>query len=293
MKKLTEEEIYRFCLLTGRPYFGGHLHATQGHLSRHGYMHCLVLNEAARRPNQPLHILEIGSWAGGSAITWANALKTAGAAGKVFCVDLWKPYVRAETVQSRNMKAMNQELHSGEIFPLFLHNIRASGHEDIVVPIRGESRAVLPLLGDRKFPILFVDGDHRYEAAHSDITQSLELVASDGVLCGDDLELQISEIDAAGAWAKKDEDYIRDAKTGKPYHPGVTLAVGKIFDKVAVWDGFWAVRKTAAGWQPVDMAKPAALPMPEHLQPSSIQLTFELTEHLNDLTEDLKRVEIL
>jgi hypothetical protein len=198
-------------------------------------------------------------------------------------VDPWKPYLQGETVQSRDMKAMHQELASGEIFPLFLHNIRASGHEDIVVPIRGESRAVLPLLGERKFSIVFVDGDHRYDAAHSDITQGMELVAPDGVLCGDDLDLQRGEIDPAEAWAKKDEDYIRNAKTGRLYHPGVTLAVGQIFDRVAVWDGFWAVRRTPSGWQPVEMAKPAVLLMPEHLQPASIRLTFEFTEYLKQV----------
>ncbi len=283
MKKLTEEEIYRFCLLTGRSYFGSHLHATQGLPLRHGSMHCLVLNEAARRPDQILNILEIGSWAGGSAITWANALKTARAPGRVFCVDPWRPYVHGETVQSRDMKAMNQELQAGEIFPLFLHNIRTSGHEDIVVPIRGESSLVLPLLRGQQFPIVFVDGDHRFEPAYSDITQSLELVAPDGVLCGDDLELQISEIDAAEAWAKKDEDYIRDPKAGRYFHPGVTLAVGKVFDTVAVWDGFWAVRKTSTGWRPAEMVRPATVSQPTHLHPSSVQLTIELAEHLKRL----------
>ena len=82
---------------------------------------------------------------------------------------------------------------------------------------------------------------------------------------------------------KKDEDYIRDPKTGKSHHPGVTLAVGKLFERVGVGEGFWAVRKTAAGWQPVELPKFQGLKIPSHLQVSLIQVTVGLTEYLKSL----------
>ena len=286
MKALTEEDAYRFCLATGRPYFGSHLHASQGHPIRQAYMQSLVVREAAKPRNHPLDILEIGSWAGRSAITWASALKRAGVQGHVFCVDPWKRYARADSIQVGDVQSMNREIEAGEILPLFLHNIRSSGNEDIVIPIRGESSVVLPSLGREKFQIVFVDGDHRYDAVLSDIIQCQELVAPDGVLCGDDLELQSFEIDLAEANARKDEDYIQDPKTGQFYHPGVTLAVGQTFNSVSVWEGFWAVRKTPSGWQRVELPNSSVSDIPLHLQPSFVHI-------FNDLVDYFKRLGLI
>ena len=83
----------------------------------------------------------------------------------------------------------------------------------------------------------------------SDIKFSKNLLKDPGVLCGDDLELQISEIDLEFAKKNKTKDYILDPRTKRLYHPGVTLAVGEIFNKVSSWDGFWAMKKNVAEWE--------------------------------------------
>ncbi|MDA1274877.1 MAG: class I SAM-dependent methyltransferase [Verrucomicrobia bacterium] len=280
MQAFSEELIYKTCLLSERPYFGSHLHATQGLIVRHVFMRSLLLNEVARNQGERVNVLEIGSWAGGSAITWASALKSVGASGRIFCVDPWKPYVGAENIESRDMRAMNEELQNDEIFRLFLHNVRTLGHDDLVIPIRGKSAEVLPCLRPGQFNVVYVDGDHRYDAVLADLTRSSGLVMPGGVLCGDDLELQLSEIDTVEAEKNKGEDYVRDPKTGKFFHPGVTLAVGRSFEKVSVWEGFWAVRKTTEGWQPVEPFNVQDGTAPQHLEPSSVGLTFELTEYL-------------
>src|SRR6266403_5680313 len=93
---------YKFlaeALLSGKPYFGLALRAMQGVPERHEYFLPIVssvISSSARRKGGTVEILEIGSCAGGSAITWALALRQTGAAGKVTCVDPWKPYFNTD-----------------------------------------------------------------------------------------------------------------------------------------------------------------------------------------------------
>ncbi len=70
-------------------------------------------------------------------------------------------------------------------------------------------------------------------------------------MCGDDLELQVSEINLENAKKNIDSDFIPDPKTNNWFHPGVTLAVGEFFGEVSVWEGFWAMRKRGASWEKV------------------------------------------
>ena len=41
-------------------------------------------------------VMEIGSWAGGSAVLWARVLKQSKVNGMVCCVDSWTPYDEPE-----------------------------------------------------------------------------------------------------------------------------------------------------------------------------------------------------
>jgi len=79
-RRLTE------ALLLGRPYFGPALRALQGPPLRHQYM-APVVKAVGHQVDHPIEILEIGSWAGASAISWASALQTLGLKGRVTCVD--------------------------------------------------------------------------------------------------------------------------------------------------------------------------------------------------------------
>src|ERR1017187_8662004 len=62
-------------LLAGRPYFGPALCALQSVPERHQICLPIVIVLARRREGLQLDILEIGSWAGASAVTWAMALR--------------------------------------------------------------------------------------------------------------------------------------------------------------------------------------------------------------------------
>ncbi|HSB68398.1 MAG TPA: class I SAM-dependent methyltransferase [Candidatus Methylomirabilis sp.] len=270
-----EQRYFEECLAQGRPYFGDLLRATQGSPVRHVYMQALVEAECRGREGQPFTVLEIGSWAGGSAITWADAIKRYNRGlGTVLCVDPWMPYlgeVCREGQGSRLQQVyadMEDALSSHEILHLFLHNIRASHCDDIVRVFKGKSTETLCFLAEERFDVVFVDGDHSYASALEDLRNSARLLRQGGILCGDDLELPLSQLDPERVRVQAREDYARDSRTGQYYHPGISLAVGEFFGEVSAREGFWAMRKRGEGWVGVEMAEipSAASLIPAHLK---------------------------
>ena len=240
---------YWRCLRSGRPYFGSFHAASQGSLARHRYMRQLVrLDCTPEAKHGSYSILEIGSWAGGSALVWATAIKEFNRGrGCVVCVDPFTDYIDLNTNRGGVYRAMAKAARNNVILNLFHHNVRSSGHDDVVLSFRGSSERCLPLLQGESFDLIYVDGDHSYNAVLRDLKNSNRLVRDGGVLCGDDLELQFGEIDQGAAQAKAQSDYERDPRTGQLFHPGVTLGVWKFFGQpVSSWDGFWAMRKSAA-----------------------------------------------
>ena len=249
-------EYYQFCREQQRPYFGRVMWASQGLPLRHVVMQELVRLEASRQGAGPFHILEVGSWAGGSAITWAEALtRHHHANGRVVCIDPWKPYFDVtKRPDAAVYREMSEALAKDTIYELFLHNITTAGHAGLVLPLRGAATAMLPALPRNYFDLVFVDGDHSYAAVLADIRAAGAVIKDGGVLCGDDLEHQLFEIDQAYARTQIESDYIRDPRLGYEYHPGVTLAVGELFGDVSQVAGCWAVRKRGTRWERFDMS---------------------------------------
>ena len=78
-----------------------------------------------------------------------------------------------------------------------------------------------------------------------DILIAKSFVKVGGLLCGDDLECQLVDADQELTQRNKHREFIDG------YHPGVTLAVGKVFGKVWCEECVWAVRKedrTCKNW---------------------------------------------
>jgi len=70
-----------------------------------------------------------------------------------------------------------------------------------------------------------------------------------GYIWGDDLEMQIYEVDVENAKEKKECDFILDPITNKYFHPGVSLAVAEYFEgEVSCSEGFLIIKKTNSGW---------------------------------------------
>ena len=255
---VSEEIEFRRCMTLNRPYFGTIMAAKQGNPRRHWYMQCIVEQECLQSERLPFAILEIGSWAGGSAITWAQAIKKfANGNGLVICMDPWVQYMQANLERGGVYDAMSRAIGQGKILNLFMHNIKASGHEDIVRFIRGSSDEFLPRLAENSFDLIFVDGAHTYDQVHKDLISCVPLLRDGGILCGDDLELQAAMVDIEFQNRNLEFDFICDPKTNEWYHPGVTLAVAEHFgaEGVSVWEGFWAMRKREIGQKQISWEK--------------------------------------
>jgi hypothetical protein len=61
----------------------------------------------------------------------------------------------------------------------------------------------------------------------------------------------MSEIDKHLPRTRLEEDVVRDACTGRDFHPGVTMAVGEFFGDVSAYAGFWVMQKAGGAWRKV------------------------------------------
>jgi len=186
----------RSLIENGRPYFGRALAAGQGDPRRKGYMRPLVKDVAGRLAGTPINILEIGSWAGASAVAWAQALQDEGLEGTVVCVDHWDKYIDTTVNDAQVYQEMTAAVDKDAIYRLFRHNVRASGVGNRIVEMRGRSEQIMPQLASASFQIVYLDGSHLYDDVLDDIRNAARLLCDGGVLCGDDLELQQCECDA-------------------------------------------------------------------------------------------------
>jgi len=122
--------------------------------------------------HKPQRIVEVGTYAGGTAIGWGKALQEQGA-GRLICVD--------------------NDTYSKDTYPVTPRkNLQALGVAQARVEFRnGDSREIVPALA-REFPqgvdIYLVDGDHTYEGALADIVNGLPMMKSGGYILVHDID---------------------------------------------------------------------------------------------------------
>jgi len=195
-------------------------------------------------------ILEVGSWCGASALSWVQGLKAyCRGRGSLTCVDAWTPFFHDTPDQGADYaKEMDALLQSDVAYEIFCHNMRTVPDSVATQHVRGRSENVLPQLRDQCYDVVFVDANHAYASVHRDILDSLRLVREGGVICGDDLNLQLHECDEAFTRLNSDRDMVTGPSHGRNYHPGVTLAVAEVFGRVSSWGGYWAMQKHGDSW---------------------------------------------
>lgn len=161
-------------------------------------------------------VLEIGSYLGRSAICLAQTAR------QVTCVD---PF---------DGRATNEP---GDTLVPFLENLTGYGLRDRVSVQVGTAAQILPDLPSASFDLIFIDGDHDYNAVRADVAAALPLLAPGGVLAFHDYRTHPGEHD--GSW---DE--------------GVTLAVNELIRN---------------GFKPVGRAGTVAFVQPTTAQPSRVE----------------------
>lgn len=177
---LSEWIRYRIHLYKNEPYFGRIL-AASGMSHRRTPMQKLM--ELEVKNHTFFRILEIGSWAGASALLWAKAIKDSGIGGIVFCVDPWRPYMNQKNIGNIKIgkyQKIERALGEGKIYKLFLHNIKAAGYSDIIKPLRFSSDEILPVLRGGEFNLVYIDGDHSYSQVIKDLENCRRLLVGGG-----------------------------------------------------------------------------------------------------------------
>ena len=181
MKLIVTDSRLIECLLSDKPYFGVAMRALQGLPKRHAYIQATVELLSKENHTGPVEILEVGSWAGGTAITWAKAVQKYFGGGQVLCVDHWEPYFDTNINSDHVYKQMNEAAINKSIYGLFLHNVRTSGVNGVISHIVGNSRNVLPTLKKRNFSIVYLDASHEFSDVEKDIRLSMDLVRDGGI----------------------------------------------------------------------------------------------------------------
>ena len=206
----------------------------------------------------PIRILEIGSYLGASALTWARAIDVlAGKAAAILCVDTWTGgHLDAQFLKSDAALADEMARYlaaSDTAYRVFLNNVATAPKSIVITARRGSSAEIVPQLEPDSFDLVYIDGSHRYDEVAADIRNADRVLRNGGFMCGDDLELQADDCDIENARHHRQDDFIVDPRTGRSFHPGVAVAVGERLGRVSAYSGFWIVQKTADGYRPVDL----------------------------------------
>ncbi|MEK7072625.1 MAG: class I SAM-dependent methyltransferase [Patescibacteria group bacterium] len=237
---------FKSACLFNKPYFGTYLDACMQPLERLEIMKKLLENEL-KSESQTYKVLEVGSWGGHSTILWASLCKKY-QKGKVYCVDTW--------MSPENIPEHKKLVAKDKMFKFFLYNIRASGVENYIIPIRGTSDETAEILKEDEFDFVYIDGDHAYNQVSKDLKNYSKLCKIGGIICGDDLPIMTTRDDLDEFFKKySEENAARDPLTKINCCPGVFLAIKEFFgnDGVSMKDGFWAVRKSKEGWDKIEL----------------------------------------
>lgn len=135
----------------------------------------------------PRTIIEVGTWKGASALHMAELTRHLDT--KIYCVDTWLGSV--EGLRPEDLASDEKEpclYRVGDVYFQFLHNVCAKGCQHRIYPVPHTSSngaRLLSYLGV-KADLIYIDADHYYEGAFSDLEFYAGLLAPAGVMFGDD-----------------------------------------------------------------------------------------------------------
>lgn len=215
----------------------------------------------AQRGLARLDVLEVGSWCGASALAWGEAIARHLSGGSITCVDPWQPYIDLGANPDALNHTMNELLATRDVYEVFRSNMTFLPACVALDVRRGDSKTVLPTLARESYDLIYIDGDHTYEVVRTDLANAAPLLRDGGILCGDDLEVQLHDCDPGRLESGTGLERLWDEQTASFLYPGVTRAVGEAFGPVSCWDGFWAMQKAGDCWRAVSLqGMPAHIP---------------------------------
>jgi Methyltransferase domain len=188
-------------------------------------------------PGRSVLAIEVGTWfAAGSTEVIARSLP---AGSRLFCIDLWKPYVNPEESVSsaKNMNEVSLIAHLSAI-----KNIRRieKKYPSIEISIlQGKSEELLNLFESGSADFIYLDGSHYYKDFKLDLEIASKILnPATGVLCGDDCELEPNLDLYEKCKPYENLDLVR-LPSGEWVHPGVVIALFESGFRVRVRGGHW------------------------------------------------------
>ena len=137
----------------------------------------IALYDLARLlPNESV-IVEIGSWLGKSAIILSRAVKRKKGA-TLFCVDPFNADGDSESLQGYRRRAQGL---GGRLYDQFVFNLKQYGNYKCVQVLNGYSYD-FSRNWDTPIDLLFIDGNHAYEAVRRDFTEWSPFVKPGGYI---------------------------------------------------------------------------------------------------------------
>ncbi len=153
---MRKRSLYRLFILTRYPALRGLFKIQSDLTDREKVILYRLAREVSKRETPRCTLVEIGSYVGASSFCLAAGLSNRRRSGKVYCIDTW------------NNDAMTEGIR--DTMAEFLNN--TNRFSEYIEPIRGRS-ADPHMVGRmaklaKKIDLLFIDGDHRFDAVLSD-----------------------------------------------------------------------------------------------------------------------------
>lgn len=136
------------------------------------------LDQIIRNTDLQEPIIEIGCHLGRSSIAIGRAASETGKL--LICIDPWQDWYTG------NVKKESNRVNGNETFSQYKQNMESSGlklGEDYIF-LRSPSLAAAELISTAS--VVFIDGDHSYDAVLHDIQAWMPKIPSGGVIAGDD-----------------------------------------------------------------------------------------------------------
>jgi len=232
-KNLLLKSINKISSLTFRPLHPiVGIHSDQLWEERKGVLYEIILPYL----KSPITVLEIGAWMGlGSTQLWKKLMPSS----KLVIADAWSPADINDGIDGLNIHsiftrtALNSTINVAD--EIHSKNIN-------VAILRGKSLLTLPLLEENLFDLIYIDASHIYPDVKFDIQSAKRLIKDKGMICGDDLDLKITE-DLIGIAKENISLDLYILPNGEAIHPGVLLSVHEEFEAVNQKNGTWWIYK--------------------------------------------------
>ncbi len=185
-----------------------------------------VLRKLAREVARPgMRIAEVGSFLGnGSTLALLEVAAEFG--GEVVCIDTWRG--------STNVQWHLDLARDHDLFATFRHHVGEAGFSSQCKPMVMESLVAAQFVADGAFDLVFIDGDHSYEAVKADVAAWTPKLRDGGILCGHDCEGEVGEFGRETLRANVDQDFVQiEGFRFAGYHPGCILAVDETVGEAA------------------------------------------------------------